>query len=245
MSRAGTEGERLQKVLAHAGVGSRRAVEEMISQGRVKVNGKRAELGRRIDPEKDKVEVDGSIVPLRADLVYYLVNKPEGVVTTADDPQGRPTVLDMVDAPDRVWPVGRLDIGSEGAIILTNDGDLTLRLTHPRYHVPRTYLAQVQGSIGHKVLGRLARGVELDDGPTSPARVGLLERVPGGSLVEITITEGRNRQVRRMFEAVGHPVTRLVRRAIGPLEVGRLKPGDYRRLSPTEVQSLFKASETK
>jgi len=238
-------GERLQKVLAHAGVGSRRAVEDMISAGRVRVNGTRAELGRRIDPTKDKVEVDGSIVPLRADLVYYLLNKPEGVVTTADDPEGRPTVIDIVDAAERVWPVGRLDIGSEGAIILTNDGDLTLRLTHPRYHVPRTYVAQVQGGVGHRALTKLARGVELDDGPTAPARVGLLERIPGGSLVEITITEGRNRQVRRMFEAVGHPVTRLVRRAIGPLELGRLKPGDYRKLAPTEVQSLYRASDTK
>ena len=238
-------GERLQKVLAHAGVGSRRAVEEMIVAGRIRVNGKRAELGRRIDPEKDKVEVDGSIVPLRAELAYYLLNKPEGVVTTADDPEGRTTVIDLVDAADRVWPVGRLDIGSEGAIILTNDGDLTLRLTHPRYHVPRTYLAQVQGSVGHKVLGKLARGIELEDGPTAPARVGLVERLPGGSLIEITIHEGRNRQVRRMFEAVGHPVTRLVRRAIGPLELGRLKPGDFRRLSPTEIQSLYKASDTK
>ncbi|MDQ4130767.1 MAG: rRNA pseudouridine synthase [Actinomycetota bacterium] len=238
-------GERLQKVLAHAGVGSRRAVEEMIVSGRIRVNGKRAELGRRVDPAKDKVEVDGSIVPLRTDLVYYLLNKPEGVVTTADDPEGRPTVIDVVDAAERVWPVGRLDIGSEGAIILTNDGDLTLRLTHPRYHVPRTYVAQVQGAVGHRILTKLARGIELDDGPTAPARVGLLERVPGGSLVEITITEGRNRQVRRMFEAVGHPVTRLVRRAIGPLELGRLKPGDYRRLSPVEVQSLYRASDTK
>jgi pseudouridine synthase len=239
------EGERLQKVLAHAGAGSRRAIEEMIAAGRIKVNGKRAELGRRIDPEKDKVEVDGSVVPLQADLVYYLLNKPEGVVSTADDPEGRPTVVDLIDAADRVWPVGRLDIGSEGAIILTNDGDLTLRLTHPRYRVPRTYMAQVQGSIGHKVLARLARGVELEDGPAVAEHVGLLERVPGGSLVEITIAEGRNRQVRRMFEEIGHPVTRLVRRAIGPLELGRLKPGDYRRLSPLEVQSLYKASDVK
>ena len=245
MSDPRAEGERLQKVLAHAGVGSRRAVEEMIAAGRVRVNGARAELGRRIDAEKDKVEVDGSVVPLRATLVYYLLNKPEGVVTTADDPEGRTTVVDLVDAADRVWPVGRLDIGSEGAIILTNDGDLTLRLTHPRYHVPRTYLAQVSGSVGHKVLTHLARGVDLDDGPARAAKVGLLERVPGGSLIEITITEGRNRQVRRMFEAIGHPVTRLVRRAIGPLELGRLKPGDYRRLSPVEVQSLYKASDTK
>jgi len=238
------DGERLQKVLAHAGLGSRRAIEEMIVAGRIQVNGVRAELGRRIDPEKDKVEVDGSVVPLRAQLEYYLLNKPEGVVTTADDPQGRPTVLDVVDTEERVWPVGRLDIGSEGAIILTNDGDLTLRLTHPRYHVPRTYVAQVRGTVGRRALTALARGVELEDGRTAPARVGLLERVPGGSLVEITITEGRNRQVRRMFEALGHPVSRLVRRAIGPLELGRLKPGDYRKLSPAEVRALYRASET-
>ena len=245
MSPAHDEGERLQKVLAHAGVGSRRAVEEMIAGGRVKVNGKRAILGRRIDPAKDKVEVDGSVVPLRADLVHYLLNKPQGVVSTADDPEGRPTVVELVDVEERVWPVGRLDIGSEGAIILTNDGDLTLRLTHPRYHVPRTYLAQVQGSVGHKVVGQLTRGVELDDGPSRAISAGLVERVPGGSLIEITIAEGRNRQVRRMFEALGYPVTRLVRRAIGPLELGRLKPGDFRRLSPVEVQSLYRASETK
>ena len=238
------QGERLQKVLAHAGVGSRRAVEEMIAAGRVRVNGARAVLGRRIDPEKDKVEVDGSPIPLRTELVYYLLNKPEGIVTTADDPEGRPTVLDLVDSEERVWPVGRLDIATEGALILTNDGDLTLRLTHPRYHVPRTYLAQVKGSVGARALNRLAKGVDLEDGHSRPAHVGLLERVPGGSLVEITITEGRNRQVRRMFEAIGHPVTRLVRRTIGPLELGRLKPGAFRRLSPTEVQSLYKASET-
>ena len=241
-----TEGERLQKVLAHAGVASRRAVEEMIAAGRVRVNGERAELGRRIDPEKDKVEVDGSVVPLRAELTYLLLNKPEGVIVTADDPEGRMTVLDLVgDQTERLWPVGRLDIGSEGALILTNDGDLTLRLTHPRYHVPRTYLAEVEGSVGRRALGLLARGVKLDDGMTAPARVRVVEKVPGGSLVEITIHEGRNRQVRRMFEAIGHPVKRLVRRAIGPLELGRLKPGTYRKLSPVEVQALYRESETK
>ena len=237
-------GERLQKVLAHAGVGSRRAVEEMIAAGRVRVNGERAVLGRRIEPDKDKVEVDGSIVPLHADLVYLLLNKPEGVVTTSDDPEGRPTVLDLVDHPSRLWPVGRLDIGSEGALLVTNDGDLTQRLTHPRYHVPRKYLVEVEGSIGRRALDKLARGIELDDGMTAPSKVALVERVPGGSLVEITITEGRNRQVRRMFDAVGHPVRRLVRRAIGPLELGRLKPGAYRKLRPVEVQSLYRAAET-
>ena len=239
------EGERLQKVLAHAGVASRRAVEEMIAAGRVRVNGKRAELGRRIDPEKDKVELDGSIIPLRSELVYLLVNKPEGVVTTADDPEGRPTIMELVDQSERLWPVGRLDIGSEGALIVTNDGDLTHRLTHPSFHVPRTYLAQVEGSVGRRARDRLARGVELDDGMTEPARAQIVERVPGGTLVEITIHEGRNRQVRRMFDAIGHPVKRLVRRAIGPLELGRLKPGTYRKLSPIEVQTLYRATGTK
>lgn len=243
------EGERLQKVLAHAGVGSRRAVEEMIAAGRVRVNGTRAELGRRIDPEKDKVELDGSLVPLRSELVYLLVNKPEGVVTTADDPEGRPTIMDLVDDQiERLWPVGRLDIGSEGALIVTNDGDLTHRLTHPSFHVPRTYLVQVEGSVGRRALDRLARGVELEDGVTQPARAQIVERGGrggAGTLVEITIHEGRNRQVRRMFDAIGHPVTRLVRRSIGPVELGRLKPGMYRKLSPVEVQTLYRATETK
>jgi 23S rRNA pseudouridine2605 synthase len=232
-------GERLQKVLAHAGVASRRAVEEMITAGRIRVNGDRARLGQRIDPDKDKVEIDGSIVPLRADLVYLLANKPEGVVTTAHDPQGRPTILDLVEVETRVWPVGRLDIGSEGALILTNDGDLTMRLTHPRYQVPRTYLVEAGGSVGPKAAGQLARGVELEDGRTARAEVQVLERGSRGSLVEITLHEGRNRQVRRMFETVGHPVRRLVRTAIGPLKLGRLKPGTIRKLAPAEVAALY------
>lgn len=235
-------GERLQKVLAHAGIASRRAVEEMIVAGRITVNGRRARLGQRVDPAKDKVEVDGSIVPLRADLVYLLANKPEGMVTTSSDPQGRPTVLDLIEIDTRVWPVGRLDIGSEGALVLTNDGDLTLRLTHPRFHVPRTYLVETRGSIGKRAVDGLARGVDLEDGPTKPARVQVLERGARGSLVEITIEEGRNRQVRRMFDAVGHPVARLVRTAIGPVKLGRLKPGTVRRLSPHEVGALYSAA---
>lgn len=235
--------QRVQKVLAHAGVGSRRAVEEMIAAGRVAVNGSRARLGDRVDPTKDKVEVDGSLVPLAPDLVYYLLNKPEGVVTTAGDPHGRPTVAELVATEERVWPVGRLDIATEGALVVTNDGDLTHRLTHPRFHAPKTYLAEARGSVGRRALDRLARGVELEDGVTQPAVVGIAERVAGRTLVEITITEGRNRQVRRMFEAVGHPVVRLVRTHIGPIGIGRLKPGSYRKLSPTEVQSLYRATE--
>lgn len=236
-----SEGERLQKVLAKAGVGSRRAVEEMIAAGRIKVNGVKAVLGRRVDASKDVVEVDGSRVPLGADLRYYMLNKPVGVVSTADDPEGRPTVLEYVEVPDRLWPVGRLDIETEGLIILTNDGDLTHHLTHPSFEVPRTYLAEVKGSVKERTLRALARGVDLEDGGTAPAQVDLLDRMAGSALIEITIHEGRNRQVRRMFEAVGHPVVRLARTAVGPVRLGRLKPGDLRRLSPEEVRSLYRA----
>lgn len=235
------EGDRIQKVLAHAGIGSRRAVEEMVTAGRIRVNGKVARLGQRIDITKDKVDVDGSTVPLGTELVYYLLNKPAGVVTTAADPEGRATVLDLVDVDRRVWPVGRLDIDSEGALIVTNDGELTNGLTHPRYEVPRTYVAEVEGHVGHRALARLARGVDLDDGRTKPAEASIVERRAGATLIRLTITEGRNRQVRRMADAVGHPVKRLVRVAIGPLQVGRLKPGTYRKLAPAEVRSLYRA----
>ncbi|MQA98950.1 MAG: pseudouridine synthase [Actinobacteria bacterium] len=233
--------ERLQKVLAHAGLASRRAVEEMIVGGRIRVNGEPARLGQRIDPAKDEVEVDGSRVPLRADLVWYLLNKPRGVVSTASDPEGRTTVVDLIDAPTRVWPVGRLDVDSEGAVIVTNDGELTHRLTHPSHAAPKTYLVEVGGGLTEPALRRLARGVRLEDGPAKPVSVRLVDRRPGAALIEVTITEGRNRQVRRMIEAVGGRVTRLVRVSIGPLMLGRLKPGTARRLAPAEVRSLYKS----
>jgi 23S rRNA pseudouridine2605 synthase len=233
--------ERLQKILAHAGVGSRRAVEDLISQGRVRVNGNLAVLGTRVDPSKDVVEVDGSRVPLRAGLVHYLLNKPSGVITTARDTAGRPTVMDLVDVGSRVWPVGRLDVDTEGALLLTNDGDLTNRLTHPRYGVDKTYVAEVGGSVGRRALGQLRAGVRLADGTTAPARVRVLERRGGATLVEITLSEGRNRQLRRMFDQLGHPVHRLVRTAIGPLMLGRLRAGSVRRLGPAEVRALYRA----
>ena len=236
------EGERLQKVLAAAGIGSRRAVEELIDQGRIAVNGRRARLGQRVDPTKDQVEVDGSRVPLQAELVHYLLNKPPGVVSTASDPEGRETVTDLVPGGERVWPVGRLDADSEGAVLLTNDGDLTYRLTHPSFEVPKTYLAEVEGAPGARALKALERGVELDDGPTAPAEARLVSRGRAHSLVEVTLTEGRNRQVRRMLEGVGHPVRRLVRTGIGPLMLGRLKPGTVRRLKPDEVRALYRAA---
>jgi 23S rRNA pseudouridine2605 synthase len=239
-SSAPSDPERLQKVLARAGLGSRRSVEGLIEQGRVKVNGDVAILGRKVDPYKDEVEVDGSPVPLQPDLVYYLMNKPEGVVTTADDPEGRATVLDLIETNQRVWPVGRLDIATEGALLLTNDGELTHRLTHPSYGVPKTYLAEIGGHLSSAEQRTLAGGVELEDGKTAAATVKVLDRRPGASLVEITIREGRNRQVRRMFEAFDHKVLRLVRTSIGPLELGRLKGGTARHLTPDEVRSLYR-----
>jgi 23S rRNA pseudouridine2605 synthase len=237
------QGQRLQKILAAAGVGSRRQVESLIVAGRVAVNGQPATLGRRIDPSKDAVEVDGSLVPLDTRLVYYLLNKPRGVITTARDPQGRPSVLDLVELGQRVWPVGRLDADTEGALLLTNDGEITRRLTHPSFEVPKRYVAEVTGHIGRQALRTLARGVPLGGGLTAPAQVALIQRRRRSSLVEITLTEGRNRQVRRMLDHVGHPAVRLTRTAIGPLMLGHLRAGNVRRLGLEEVTSLYRSCE--
>lgn len=236
------EPQRLQKVLAHAGVASRRAIEEMIEAGRIKVNGRRARLGQRVDPDKDEVEVDGSKVPLRAGLVHLMLNKPEGVVSTADDPEGRTTVLDLIDREERLWPVGRLDIESEGALLLTNDGELTHRVTHPRYEVPKTYLVEVRGPVGQRAIRALLTGIELEDGPAVARKAALVEQVRGSTMVEVVLTEGRNRELRRMFDALDLQVLRLVRTAIGPLQLGRLKPGSYRKLGPAEVAAIYRAA---
>ena len=230
----GAEAERLQKILSRAGVASRRAAEELISAGRVTVNGRVASLGDRADPAADAVAVDGVRLGVAPGLVYYLLNKPRGVVTTASDPQGRPTVVDLVPAEPRVFPVGRLDADTEGLLLLTNDGDLTQRLTHPSHGVEKEYLAEVEGRPAPGALRRLRQGVELDDGLTAPARVSLA--APGA--LRIVIHEGRNRQVRRMCDAVGHPVVRLVRVRIGPLRDTRLRPGKWRPLDQKEVRAL-------
>ena len=231
-------GERLQKVLAQAGLGSRRACEELIAAGRVTVNGEVATLGSRADPEVDAIEVDGARIGVRQGLVHYLLNKPAGVVTTASDPQGRPTVVGLVPAEPRVYPVGRLDADTEGLLVLTNDGELAHRLTHPSFGVDKEYLADVTGTPSRGALRRLREGVELEDGPTAPARVSLV----GDHTLRITIHEGRNRQVRRMCEAVGHPVRRLVRVRIGPLADRRLPPGEWRPLTQAEVRALERAA---
>jgi 23S rRNA pseudouridine2605 synthase len=228
------DGERLQKVLARCEVGSRRACEELIRAGRVRVNGVVAELGARVDPEADLVEVDGVAIGIRPGLVHYLLNKPAGVLTTASDPFGRPTVLDLVPDRPRVVPVGRLDLETEGLLILTNDGELTQRLTHPSFGIEKEYLAHVEGTPSRGALRRLREGVELEDGVTAPAKVSLL----GPGLVRLTIHEGRNRQVRRMCAAVGHPVRRLARVRIGPLRDSHLAPGEWRPLTVAEVRSL-------
>jgi 23S rRNA pseudouridine2605 synthase len=233
-----SEGERLQKVLARHGVGSRRACEELISAGRVAVNGEVADLGRRVDPSLDRVTVDGTPIGVRPGLVYYLLNKPAGVVSTASDPQGRPTVMDLVPDQTRVHPVGRLDADTEGLLLLTNDGELTFHLTHPRFGVEKEYLVVVEGAPKRGILRHLREGVLLDDGPTAPARVALV----APNALRITVHEGRNRQVRRMCEAVGHPVRRLVRTRIGPLRVGGLAPGEWRQLAPHEVWALRQAA---
>ncbi len=231
-------GERLQKALARAGFGSRRSCEELIAAGRVTVDGAVARLGCRIDIASAVVTVDGVAVGLRADLVHYLLNKPAGVVTTAHDPQGRRIVLDLVPNDPRVFPVGRLDSATEGLMVVTNDGDLAHRLTHPSFGVAKEYLAQVQGEPARAAVRALRSGVTIDDGPTAPARVAAV----GPSLLRIVIHEGRNRQVRRMCEAVGHPVVRLVRTRIGPIRIGTLQPAQWRRLEPLEVRSLERSA---
>jgi 23S rRNA pseudouridine2605 synthase len=230
--------EKLQKVLAAAGVASRRVCEELIMDGRVTVNGEVAGVGARVDPEVDVLEVDGALVTTRTDLVHYLLHKPAGVVTTAKDTHGRPTVVDLVPAEPRVFPVGRLDVDTEGLLILTNDGELTNRLTHPRHGVEKEYLVEVDGTPSRGTLRRLREGVELDDGVTAPAKASAV----ADGVLRIVLHEGRNRQVRRMCEAVGHPVRRLVRTRIGPLTDTKLQAGEWRSLTPAEVAALAKAA---
>ena len=231
------EGERLQKVLARAGFGSRRTCEELIASGRVRVNDEVAELGRRVDVERDQIRVDGALVGLRPGTVHLLLNKPTGVVTTADDPQGRLTVISLVPDEPRVFPVGRLDMDTEGLLLLTNDGELAHRLTHPSFGVEKEYIAHVEGRPTRSAVRQLREGIELEDGMTAPAGANLV----APSILRITIHEGRNRQVRRMCEAIGHPVLRLIRTRIGPLTDRSLKPGSWRELTQAELRSLERA----
>ena len=233
------DGDRIQKVLARVGFGSRRVCDDLVASGRVRVNGEVAEPGRRVDVTRDVVEVDGRAVGVLPGLVHYLLNKPAGVVTTASDPGGRPQIVDLVPAEPRVFPVGRLDLGTEGLIVLTNDGALAQLLAHPSHGVEKEYLAEVEGDPSPSALRRLREGVEIDPGVvTAPAKVS--RRGPG--LLRIVIHEGRYRQVRRMCVAVGHPVRRLVRTRIGPITDSRLAPGSWRELTIDEVRALTAAA---
>jgi 23S rRNA pseudouridine2605 synthase len=223
---------RVNRYLASTGLGSRRAVEELIRAGRVTVNGRVADLATRV-AEGDDVQVDGASVAPEA-VVAVILNKPRGVVTTAHDPQGRPTVTGLVRSDVRLFPVGRLDRDTTGVLLLTNDGALADRLMHPRHGVPKSYRARVKGEPDERALERLRAGIELDDGPTAPAVV----ENRGSSVIDITIHEGRNRQVRRMCAAIGHPVIHLHRAAYAGMTAGRLEPGEWRELSSDEVEAL-------
>ena len=237
--------ERLQKVMAEAGVASRRACEELIRQGRVQVNGQVVtELGTRVDPNQDEIRVDGAPISSPVEKVYLILNKPPGYISTVRDPWGRPTVLDLIPHQERLYPVGRLDAESEGLLLLTNDGGLTHRLTHPRYEHDKEYLALVKGRPQDAVLSQLRQGVGLEEGRTAPARVSTVSRKekldtpPGTTWLRIVIHEGKKRQIRRMCAAVGHPVQRLIRVRMGPIELGDLPVGEYRPLSAKEVRRL-------
>lgn len=237
------DGVRLQKVLAQAGLGSRRASEELIANGHVEVDGQLVtELGVRIDPATAVVHVDGLRIQLDQAKVTIALNKPLGVVSTMDDPKGRPTVADLIkNREERLFHVGRLDADSEGLLLLTNDGELANRLSHPKYKIAKTYLVTVEGEVYPRTGRELLKGVELDDGIAKMDAVHVLQQIDGFAMLEVVLHEGRNRIVRRMFDAVGHPVTRLVRTRIGPIPLGDLKPGRTRVLGRTELGTLMGA----
>ncbi|MGH7388817.1 MAG: pseudouridine synthase [Candidatus Rokuibacteriota bacterium] len=230
---------RLNKILAQAGLASRRKADELIAAGRVAVNGAVVrEVGTLADPARDRVEVDGRLIPAAEALHYLLLNKPRGVLTSRSDPRGRAVVTDLVPAGARLYPVGRLDVDVEGALLLTNDGALTHRLLHPRYGLPRVYEADVAGVVRRADLARWRRGLALDDGPAVPAAVELVHAGERLSRLRLTFTEGRKHEVKRYCEALGHPVVRLRRVVFGPIVLGALPPGRWRALSPREVSAL-------
>ena len=236
--------ERVQRALARAGFGSRRACEQLIVDARVTVNGTVATLGDRVDPEVDTVAVDGVTVNLDPNVRYYALHKPPGVVTTMHDPQGRPDIRGFLpeDGP-RVFPVGRLDRDSEGLLLLTNDGELGNRLLHPRYAVEKEYLAEVDGAPTDRLVSRIRRGVELEDGLAKPTAVRVVAASGPRGALRLTMTEGRKREVRRLLAEVGLPVTRLVRLRIGPVKLGNLPPGELRELTPEEIRSLAQVTD--
>lgn len=232
---------RLQKIISQAGIASRRAAESIILEGRVEVDGQVIrELGGKYDPELVEIRVDGKIISAPEAHVYYLLNKPKGYVSTASDERGRRTVLDLLpEIKERIYPIGRLDMNTEGLLLLTNDGELMNGLLHPRYEVQKTYVARIATGLSEAALRALREGVKLEDGLTAPARVRVLETAPGRTRVEVTIHEGRNRQVRRMFKAVGHEVLALKRTAFAGLSLEGVRRGEHRALTEEEIRSLY------
>ena len=241
---ADDEGVRLQKVLAQAGIASRRAAENMVAEGRIEVNGKLVtEQGRRVDPERDVIRVDGSRIPPPRRHVYAVLNKPRGVVSTMDDPEGRPTVADHLGkySRERLFHVGRLDTDTEGMLLLTNDGDFAQRMMHPSYELTKTYVAEVEGFVDNATLKRIGKGIRLEDGWVNPDHVKLGIRTEQRTMITLAIHEGRNRIVRRLFDAVGHPVRTLARTQIGPVKMGQLPSGQLRDLTRDELGALLDA----
>lgn len=239
--------ERLQKILAKAGVCSRRAAEECIRQGRVRVDGRPvSEMGQKFDPEKHRITVDGRPIQISEKKITLLLNKPKGYVTTMSDPQGRPIVSSLIkDIGLRLFPVGRLDIDTEGALLMTNDGDLAQKLLHPKFEINRTYQAVVRGLISQETVKNLERGILLDGRQTWPAKISITQTSEKTTTVQCVIHEGRKRQVRRMFEAVGHPVIALKRLSYGNLHLGTLPSGAYRLLNANDLARLFSATTSK
>ncbi len=237
------DGVRLQKLLAQAGIGSRRACEEIITAGRVTVDGQLVrELGVRVDPERAVIHLDGLRVQLDESKVYLAINKPPGVVSTMDDERGRPALSDFVgQRKERLFHVGRLDIDTEGLLLLTNDGELAHRLLHPSYGVQKTYLAEIRGPVARDVGKRLRAGVELEEGSVSVDSFRIVDSQPGKALVEVVVHEGKHHVVRRLLEAVGHPVLQLVRTDVGPIRLGELRSGKVRSLTRDEVGRLYSA----
>lgn len=232
---------RLQKLLALAGIASRRGSEELMLEGAVTVNGEVVtRLGTKVNPASDVIRVDGKRLPPISEKVYLVLNKPRGVVSTMSDPEGRRTLQDLVaDRPERLFHVGRLDTDTSGLIILTNDGDFAHRLAHPSYEVDKTYVAEVAGEVFPRIVKQLLEGVTLDDGPVTVTSARIVETRQDKSIVELVIHEGRNRIVRRLLDHVGHPVVRLTRTQLGPVRIGRLKPGEIRELTRDELGQLL------
>lgn len=226
---------RIHKYLAHAGVASRRHAEVMVAEGKVTVNGKVASIGKVIESDTDEVAVEGKKVKLDQVLVYYLLNKPRGVVSAVTDPDGRRNVVSLVPGGHRLYPVGRLDYDSEGLMLLTNDGDLAFKITHPKFEISKTYHVLVKGVMNEKSIGYLEQGVTIEGQKTAPATVSIAEAQPNNTWLDIVIHEGRNRQIRKMCEAVGYPVMRLIRTKLGPWELGDIPSGKFRTLSPSEA----------